>query len=99
MFRHLLPIVVLALLTADTSAQEPAARVDQAGDPLPAGAVARLGTVRFRHPDWIRSLAMSPDGKTLASGGDRNVRVWEMPTGRPLKKFANYRDESLPGSV
>src|SRR5439155_18870672 len=60
------------------------------------GAVARLGTVRFRHPDCVRSLAFSPDGKTLASGGDTHIRLWEIPSGRPLKKYPNYRDAADP---
>src|SRR6516162_2752291 len=37
-------------------------RVDQLGDPLPPGAIARLGSDRFLHDGWVASLALSHDG-------------------------------------
>jgi len=57
---------------------------DAQGDPLPAGALLRVGQTRLRHGGWIAGLAFSQDGKLLASGGggDRSVRVWDTTTGR-----------------
>jgi WD40 repeat protein len=95
---RIIPIVVLALAPTAGLGQEKPARVDQQGDPLPPGALARLGTVRLRQPDWIRSMAVSPDGKTLASAGESSIRLWEIPSGRPLKKFSVYRDKADPRS-
>jgi WD40 repeat protein len=64
--------------------------VDQAGDPLPAGAVARLGTVRFRHEAFFmhgRRIAFMPDRKTIVSVESPSViRFWEAATGRVLRE-------------
>jgi len=59
-------------------------RADTHGDPLPAESLARLGTVRFRHGDNIRSLAFTPDGKQVVSHGEDSIRVWEAATGREV---------------
>jgi WD40 repeat protein len=60
-------------------------KTDRYGDPLPPGAVARLGTIRFRHPAEIWALALSPDGKIIATAGGWSTRIylWETATGKP----------------
>src|SRR5262249_36637348 len=71
--------------------------VDRFGDPLPPGALARLGTVRFRHAGAIFSVAYSPDGKTLVTGsGDRDctLRLWDAESGREL-----FRVEHAKGQI
>jgi RNA polymerase sigma factor (sigma-70 family) len=65
---------------------EPAA--DAWGDPLPEGAVARLGTVRFNHGDRLNAVLFTPDGKTLVSQGGGIVRRWDAATGKELGHFA-----------
>ena len=64
--------VALATLLVLATAPAAAAAVDQYGDPLPDGVLARLGTLRFSHPApavWQRPIAISPDGKHIASAG------------------------------
>jgi RNA polymerase sigma factor (sigma-70 family) len=60
---------------------------DLAGDPLPDGAIARIGTTRFRYAGSIRSLVFTADGKRLLSFGSYGnrennfIRVWDLDTG------------------
>src|SRR5262245_1670981 len=62
--------------------------VDLRGDPLPAGAVARLGTLRFRHGGGVSFATFLPDGKRLLTAGmDATARVWEVPSGKELRHF------------
>jgi WD40 repeat protein len=78
-------VLVLVALQADPVIAGPAPRVDLYGDPLPEGAVARLGSVRFRHAG-LSDYVFLPDGKTvLTSGSDRVLRFWDVGTGRQVR--------------
>ncbi len=66
-------------------------RSDVLGDPLPPGAIARLGTVRLRQGGSIEHLMFSPDGKRLVSWGgahfvSEGIAIWEVGTGKELRR-------------
>jgi WD40 repeat protein len=69
------------------------ARTDRFGDPLPPGAVARLGTARLRQGEPVTALVFSSDGKILASGGrdEGIVRLWDAASGRELRRFLGHK--------
>src|SRR5215470_17318013 len=75
--------------SAAPAAGEPP-RADRYGDPLPDGALARVGTVRFRQGGAPPFLSFTPDGKTLISADsavDTTIRFWEAATGRQVRQF------------
>jgi RNA polymerase sigma factor (sigma-70 family) len=82
------------LAVADSPApQPPEVKKDAYGDPLPPGAIARLGTSRLRH-FGLRgqyydpgTIAFLPDGKTLFSAGCWSFRFWDAATGQKIGGF------------
>src|SRR5207247_1302187 len=70
---------------------------DSYGDKLPAGALARMGTVRFRPGGPVAALAFSPNGKVLATlGSDSRIRLWDFATALELRNFpATILDDLL----
>lgn len=93
-------IVIASGLNLGAGAKAFAGGVDQYGDPLPEGAIARLGAKRFRHDGLSLSLTYSGDGKYLIGGNLSGVVVWETATGKeayrlpyhPASRIATSRD-------
>jgi WD40 repeat protein len=78
-------LVTVASITVGDGRRSAPATTDLYCDPLPPGAIGRLGTVRFRPGTWI-SGAFSPDGKTLVTTyGDDRVCFWDMASGKRLR--------------
>lgn len=60
------------------------ARTDYYGDPLPPGAIARMGTVKFRQPSAY--VVFSADGKMLITGAaDGTVQYWDVAKGKEVE--------------
>src|SRR5262245_65493890 len=58
-----------------------APRLDRYGDPLPPGAVARLGTRRWSHRDPVQFVQFTPDGKAVISGSQNYwLGYWDVDT-------------------
>jgi len=74
--------LVALLAFATTVVAQP--RIDTDGDPLPEGALARFGTVRYRSGAFqnVQAFALSPDGKTLAIETLTDIAYWDIQTGR-----------------
>jgi WD40 repeat protein len=84
-------ICAVFLLTCNAGAQAPATpRTDPLGDPLPPGALARLGTLRFKHlphlDPTVDAVRFSPDGKMLLSwvNNQGSLRICDAATGLEL---------------
>jgi hypothetical protein len=80
-------------------------RLDAHGFPLPDGALARLGDLRFAQRGSITGIAISPDGKTVATGGDPqrgyfqygewptySIYFWNVETGRITREVPVAHD-------
>jgi WD40 repeat protein len=66
-------------------------RTDLYGDPLPPGALHRLGSLRFRHGSEINAVVFSPDCKTLVVGCDDCIVLWDSNTGGELRRIPVQR--------
>src|SRR5262245_33671754 len=89
----LLSVVGLSSATAQSdpkpAGEKPKAAVDLYGDPLPPGAVARLGTVRFRlaSQHGIAGVAFLADNKTVLTAAGQEVQFWDVASGRLVREF------------
>jgi WD40 repeat protein len=89
-------LAALVLLPPALSAAEPV-RVDRYGDPLPEGAVARFGTVRWRHGNPVNQVGFDSTGNIwsleteVESRGFRGfphvfINTWDRQSGRLLRR-------------
>ena len=76
-----------AMIAAAQPAQEKA-KIDQHGDSLPPGALARMGSLRWRHGDVVSFVAFTPDGKAVLTASlDNVVHLWDRETGKEIHHF------------
>jgi WD40 repeat protein len=62
-------------------------KTDLYGDPLPRGAITRLGTLRLRAPAEIVSLAYAPDGKTIAVCSYAGLFLFDAASGKRIRRL------------
>ncbi len=98
--RPLLALTILASTASFGFAADNNVRVDALGDPLPDGALLRMGTLRFRYPGNAYELALSPDEETIVTVG-RLMIAWDTRTGKERwRSTGNNRLEfSPPGAA
>jgi WD40 repeat protein len=80
---------VIAPAAEDRAGEDGAApaKPDAFGDPLPPGALARMGTGRLRHAGVVTRVGFAPSGKLITSGNDGTVRVWDGTSGKELLRL------------
>jgi RNA polymerase sigma factor (sigma-70 family) len=78
-----------------TRGQRPEETPVETPEPLPEGALTRLGTERFRQSGDINSVAFSRDGKYVASAsnGRNSLVIWERTTGLRVRDINNPRGQ------
>jgi RNA polymerase sigma factor (sigma-70 family) len=79
------PVAAEGGQSSPQSKPAPLAEMAAPAEPLPAGALARMGTAGFHPGSVVYSVALSPDGKMVAAGAyGEVVRAWETATGREV---------------
>ncbi|MCZ6601965.1 MAG: hypothetical protein O6952_03040, partial [Planctomycetota bacterium] len=67
----------------------PRERTDRHGDPLPEGAITRLGTLRFRSESICDSVSYSSDGEFIVTDGPNNsIIIWDSATGSRIRTIS-----------
>jgi RNA polymerase sigma factor (sigma-70 family) len=100
-----LPPIEPPFLTPALPVVQIRAKVDLLGDPLPPDALRRLGTLRHRHLYlWYAPKQPLPDGKTVLTTNDQEIRWVDMTTGKladawPLPKGHLCRGLSPDGRL
>ncbi len=85
---NLFLVGIVLTLTAQLSAAEPE-RKDAFGDSLPPGAIARLGTTRFRCSEQDVALSLTVDGQSYVQAEGATLSLRSVKTGQPVRRWEN----------
>ena len=99
---HALGVGFAVLATDDTEetvhAQANQGRIDRYGDPLPPGALLRLGTLRHRYLYRMQSHNQPlPDGQTVLTNTDKEVRWVDQRAGKLIDSWPLPRGQLVCG--
>jgi WD40 repeat protein len=90
-------LLVLMLATLNNSKSPGAAPPEATNDDaLPEGAVARLGTNRFRQEGEVTRIEYFGDGTRIASISGDSIIVWDAHTGQQVKRLRATGDREFP---
>ena len=80
-------LVFVAFTSALLAHADP--RKDIYGDPVPDGTLARLGTIRYRHPGHrSRHIEFLADNKTIVVGSeDSSIQLWDARSGKTVRQI------------
>ena len=80
-----------AVVAPQPGTGNPKPGTDLYGDPLPPGAIARMGKADAWPDNGVTYVAFFPDGKTLISGDNTpkncTICLWDTATGKPIRMF------------
>jgi WD40 repeat protein len=85
---------VLSLMSPSAAWGQESPLTDRHGDPLPKGALQRLGTVRYCENSTISAFAFSPDVKQYVTCGrtggswQATIGLWDTATGKAIHQLA-----------
>src|SRR2546430_2748681 len=85
-------LCVLPLTAAPPVRDGTTQRIDRNGDPLPEGAVARLGNPHLVNPG-AEIPAFLSDGKTLGVADGGTLRLWDVGSGRERWRFTMPQEQ------
>ena len=86
-----LAAVSISAQDANPRSDGPAPKLDRYGDPLPKGAIDRLGSPRLR-PPYVHGFRFSPDRRTLFTIGlYGDLIAWDAETGKKLRTLGKTK--------